>query len=555
MASRFQIFGAPDMSSIVHPERVAPQRSSDAPPTRRQLPIWRWLARTGSTAAVVILIGALAYWGHSNDWKLPSFASLTQGDAKPVDDWCTEHNVPESQCIECNPSLLAKPKDYGWCKIHGVAQCPLEHPDVAQLKDTPVVTSEDIDRANRALATRPRIENNSLCTLHQKRIQFASADAVEKAGVGIAVVQVRPIQEAITANGEVVYDQTRRANFASRVSGTVWRVEKNVGDQVAAGDLLALIDAVEVGQAKSELLQAIAQERLRKSTWERLQGLGPAGAVAGRQIREAEAEADASTIRLQAARQALINLGLPVELEEFSAIPSEEIARRIQFLGLPDALANTLDPSTTTSNLFPLRSSLDGVIISREAVAGEVVGPEETLFSVADVQRMWLMLDVRQEDTKFLSLGQPVNFQPSDSPDESPIHGKLDWISTEADDATRMVSVRVELPNSEGSLRANTFGVGRIILREEPAAPVVPTEAIHSDGMCQVVFVRDKNYFQADSPKFFHVRPVRTGVSENGATEVIVGLLRGEVVASANSFVLESQLLKSNLGAGCDCVQ
>lgn len=537
------------MSSVVHPERVT------ALPTRRPVPIWRWISRAGSTAAIVVLIGSLAFWGHSNDWKLPSFASLTKGDAKPVDDWCTEHNVPESQCIECNPRLLAKPEDYGWCKIHGVAQCPLEHPDVAQLKEIPVISTEDIDRANRALATRPRTENNSLCTLHQKRIQFASADAVEKAGVGIAVVQVRPVQEAITANGEVVYDQTRRANFSSRVSGTVWRVEKEVGDRVAAGDLLALVDAVEVGQAKSELLQALAQERLKESTLARLQNLGTDGIVAGRQLREAEAESDASRIRVQAARQALINLGLPVQLNDFAAIPTEEIARRIQFLGLPESLASTLDPNTTTSNLFPLRSSLDGVVISRQAVAGEVVGPEQTLFSVADVQHLWLMLNVRQEDAKYLTLGQPVDFEPSDSPGEAPVHGTLDWISTEADDATRTVSVRVELPNNDGTLRANTFGMGRIILREEPAARVVPTEAIHWDGMCQVVFVRDKNYFQADSPKFFHVRPIRTGVSENGTTEVIVGLLPGEVVASANSVVLESQLLKSNLGAGCDCVQ
>jgi membrane fusion protein, heavy metal efflux system len=543
------------MSSIVHPQRIAPPQSGEALPKRDKLPLWRRFIPIGSTVVIVALIGALAFWGHSHDWKLPSFASLTKSSAKPVDDWCTEHNVPESQCIECNPELLAKPRDYGWCKIHGVAQCPLEHPDVAQLKETPVISTEDIDRANRALATRPRTENNSLCTLHQKRIQFASADAVEKAGVGIAVVQVRPVREAITANGEVVYDQTRRANFSSRVSGTVWRVEKEVGDRVAAGDLLALVDAVEIGQAKSELLQALAQYRLKESTWTRLQNLGANGVVPGRQLHEAEAEADASQIRVQAARQALINLGLPVQLEDFAAITTEEIARRIQFLGLPESLASTLDPNTTTSNLFPLRSSLDGVVISRQAVAGEVVGPEQSLFGVADVEHLWLMLNVRQEDAKYLSLGQPVDFEPSDSPSAAPIHGTLDWISTEADDATRTVSVRVELPNKDGSLRANTFGIGRIVLREEAAARVVPTEAIHWDGMCQVVFVRDKNYFQADSPKFFHVRPVRTGVSENGTTEVIVGLLPGEIVASANSVVLESQLLKSNLGAGCDCVQ
>ena len=100
---------------------------------------------------------------------------------------------------------------------------------------------------------------------------------------------------------------------------------------------------------------------------------------------------------------------------------------------------------------------------------------------------------------------------------------------------------------------ANTFGTARVVLRDEPAAIVIPDEALHWEGCCHVVFVRDKNYFQEGSPKFFHVRSVRPGVREGGVTEIISGLLPGEVIASKNSVVLEAQLLKSNLGAGCGC--
>jgi len=164
---------------------------------------------------------------------------------------------------------------------------------------------------------------------------------------------------------------------------------------------------------------------------------------------------------------------------------------------------------------------------------------------------MWLTLNVRQEDARYVSLGQPVLFQSSDSKEDSEIRGTLAWISTAADDQTRTVKVRVDLPNPDGRLLANTFGLGRIVLRDEPSAIVVPSESVHWDGTCHVVFVRDKNYFQADAPKFFHVRSVRVGVQEGDATEIIAGVLPGEVIASKNSVVLEAQLLKSNLGAGC----
>jgi cobalt-zinc-cadmium efflux system membrane fusion protein len=68
-----------------------------------------------------------------------------------------------------------------------------------------------------------------------------------------------------------------------------------------------------------------------------------------------------------------------------------------------------------------------------------------------------------------------------------------------------------------------------------------------------VVFVRDKDFLKEGAPKFFHVRKVRLGVKNTDTTEIIVGLLPGEVIASKNSVVLEAQLLKSNLGAGCGC--
>ena len=132
---------------------------------------------------------------------------------------------------------------------------------------------------------------------------------------------------------------------------------------------------------------------------------------------------------------------------------------------------------------------------------------------------------------------------------------RVDWISTSADKLTRMVQVRAVLPNPDGRLRNETFGTGQVILREERDAIVIPTGSSHWEGCCEVVFVRDKHYF--DSPasyKVFHVRSVRLGATNGDYTEVISGLLPGEVIATEGSDVLRAQLLKNNLGAGCDCV-
>ncbi len=512
------------------------------------------LRETVPTAGVVVALVALAVWGHESNWTIPKFSALVGGKAEKEVDWCDEHNVPESLCVECNPTLMPPDKDYGWCGVHGVMDCPLEHPDVAQLKTRPTITPAMFDRASRALALRPRAENNSRCNLHLKRIQFASLAAMEKVGVDIAIVKERPIVESISANGELGYDQTRMAHFSSRVPGTVWRVQKQIGDRVAKGDVLALIDAAEVGRLKSEFLQAIAQLRLKQDNVERLRPLA-GNVIPAREFLVAQTEADEANIRLHRAQQALVNLGLPVEAEEFAQVGTDEIARRMQFLGLPAELVSQLDARTTTSNLLPIRSSLDGVVVNRNVVEGEVVDTRTALFDVADTSRLWLTLNVRQEDAKYVSLGQKVLFSASESSIEPDTKGSVSWISTGTDEATRTVKVRVDLANDDGRLRANTFGTGRIVLREEPQAIVVPSEAIHWDGTCNVVFVRDKNFMKPDAPKVFHVRAVRPGVKDGGMTEIIAGVLPGEVIASKNSVVLEAQLLKSSMGAGCACCQ
>lgn len=505
-----------------------------------------WLSQAIPNVFVLAALAGLAYWGHHTGWTVPSFAALTGGESKGRDDWCSEHGVPESQCIECNTDLLPRGQDYGWCRKHGIPNCPFEHPEIAQLPEPPPITPADLERARRALDLLPRPENNSKCKLHQRRIQFASQGAVEKVGIEVAPVWEAPVVEAISANGEITYDQTRVARLSARVPGTIWSVPKQLGDQVRRGEVLALVDAAEVGKAKAEFLQAVTQLRLRSTTYEKLRSAGPA--IAEKELRETKSAFHEAEIRLLSAQQALVNLGLLVGAEEVKDLTEKQIAARIQFLGLPDSLIQSLDAKTTTANLLPIPAPLDGIVVTREVVAGEVVDTAKVLFVVADPRQMWLTLNLRQEDTKKLALGQPVRFRTDGTGEE--VQGRIAWISTNVDEKTRTVKVRANLANPEGRLRASMFGLGQVVLREEKHAITVPSEAVHWDGDCFVVFVRDKNFLEKDAPKVFHVRKVRIGAKDAQNTEIIAGVLPGELVASKGSGTLRAELLKNNLGEG-----
>ena len=195
--------------------------------------------------------------------------------------------------------------------------------------------------------------------------------------------------------------------------------------------------------------------------------------------------------------------------------------------------------------------AFEGVVAARDVVAGEVVDTAKVMFVVVDPRRVWVNLDLGLEDVKTVTIGQTVRFRPDGAKAEAV--GTVAWMSGEADHKTRTVRVRAVVDNPDGRLRANTFGAGRVILREEKNAVVVPTGAVHWEGCCHVVFVRDRDFLKEGSPKVFHVRTVRVGVRDDRQTEVIAGLLPGEVVAVKGSAALRAELLKGNLGEGCDC--
>lgn len=516
----------------------------------------RLITRVLPNVLVFAALAGLAWWGHSTRWKLPKYAEVAGAGPKPKEDWCEAHAVPESICVECREDLLPRARSFGWCDGHGVHECPLCHPEVAQLAKPYAVTSEDREQARRALAF-DRPANSKKCQLHKRRIQFASAGDFKKAGVGVDVVSraedfKTAVRETIPVYGEVVYDPGRVAHLASRAAGSVAKVYKHLGDPVQEGDVLALVDAAEVGRAKAEFQQSALAVDVRRKDRARLGTSNPEAMVAA-----ADAALREAKLRLQAARQALINLGLPRTAADFetlapeaaAALPEEALAERLHFLGIPEALRKELDPRTQSSNLLPLRAPIGGAVVSRDVVAGEVVDSARTLFEVVDTSRVWLQLDVRPEDVAKVTPGKSrVFFKPDGLGRE--VEGTVAAVRPDADPRTRTVRARAELDNADGRLRANTFGAGRIVLREEPGAVVVPNGAVHWEGDCHVVFVRDKDWFKEGAYKVFHTRVVRVGARDEKLTEIIAGVLPGEVVATTGSEVLRAELLKDNLGEG-----
>jgi cobalt-zinc-cadmium efflux system membrane fusion protein len=517
----------------------------------------KFIIRSIPNLIVFTILIAIFCIGQKTGWKIPKFSELTgSAVASSLDsDWCGDHLVPESQCIECKPNLLPKGEDFGYCKEHGVAQCVIHHPELAQISGDVSLPKYDTAAAIKLIK---RQVNNPADTLHTKRVQFASKESVEKSGVKVAIVGEGTITESLAANGELIFDPNSVVLLSSKVPGTLAVINKIVGDNVKQGEVLTLIDASQVGLLKSEFVKNVVQLKLQQDNVARLQPLVQTKAISVQEMLQARTALQEAEVALLATRQQFANLGFTLP-QDFGTDNPEELTAMLRNLGIPKEILDSDNQTLkNNANLIPLAAPFDGVVITSDAVRGKVVEASVPMFTVCAPEKLWIMLDVRQEDTGYIHTGLKIEFT-SDNSNETAT-GTVSWVSPQIDEKTRTLKIRAEVNNETGNLRSNTFGSGKIIMREEKNAILVPVEAIQSTADANFVFVRDKDYFKkvADGElphTVFYPRQVVLGAKGEGINagkvEVLAGVLPGEIIATKGSGVLLAHLLRANLGAGC----
>jgi cobalt-zinc-cadmium efflux system membrane fusion protein len=399
-------------------------------------------------------------------------------------------------------------------------------------------------------------------------VVLASDDTARDAGLEHEPARRQPLAEYVEAPAVLDFKHSKYAQLAPRASGTTWRVLVSTGGAVKKGDLLALIAAPDLGAAKAEFLSAHIQYEIRLNTLQRLQRIGDA--VPDRQIRDAELALREARVRLVNAQQALVNLSLPLRLKDMENLNDTQISDKVRMLGLPSYLAGEDD---LPGNLLPLIAPFDGLVIRQNIVVGEVVSPSHPAFTVADVSRLWVQMDVRLEDVGRLGLRHETIFE-ANSTGQSAM-GEVTWISAEVDPKTRTVRARAEVDNPHGALRPATFGRARVRVAHNNSALTVPASAIQWDGTSQRVFVQidEKTYqprvalvkaHQAGRTELLDSR-VLLGPALAGSFATNLGLLpglaalpaserafqhvrAGEKVVTTGSHVLKSEMLKSRIG-------
>ncbi len=411
---------------------------------------------------------------------------------KAVDDWCAGHDIPESQCFLCNPEIL--------------------DPDNADALDTTAqqgITGDQPRHLRFPVVT---------CRKHTLKIQFESPDTARNAGLEYSHATQQALTRKIRCNAEIEYHGSWYAKIGSRAPGIVTEIRKDLGQTVAADELLATVDSADLGTVSAEYLQAKTRVNLWDTNHTREQTLQKRGVSSEQEVLEAET-------KLTEARIALAST-----------------FRKLQNLGLTREQIRLVNDMNDISSLLPVKAPFDGIVIQRAASVGECVDPQSPIFTIADTSRMWALLDVYESDVQNLRLGQTVIFRSEGLPGEPQV-GQITWISSQLDRRTRTLKVRAELDNPDRLLRAGMFGTSEISI-DRDIALLIPREAVQWEGCCNVVFVRK-------SDTLFEPRKVRIGYETDGFYVVEEGLAPQEQIVTTGSFLLKTEILKGSIGAGC----
>jgi cobalt-zinc-cadmium efflux system membrane fusion protein len=298
-------------------------------------------------------------------------------------------------------------------------------------------------------------------------------------------------------------------------------VKAYLGDKVTRGEVLAELDSIELGQAKSEYLKARADLEVARANFSREERLY------NRQITSEKEYLDAKGEFLRA--EAALNT-------------SRETLR---LLGLSDADVKSISWSERKSppSMFPLKAPFDGIIIEQHTVLGELVTSQDNAYTITDLTHLWIQLDVYEKDLRHVGKGKPVDIMVDAYPDEK-FTGEVTYISDVLDETTRTARARVEIENPDGRLKPGMFASALITIPGEGGdALTVPSSAIQQVRGKPTVFVRE-------GEGIFEAKEITTGRESGDLVEVTDGISPGDEVVTEGGFYLKSLLLKDEMGEG-----
>jgi cobalt-zinc-cadmium efflux system membrane fusion protein len=423
-------------------------------------------------------------------------------------------------------------------------------------------------------------------------------EAIANAGISFATAGPAKLKRILRLAGEIGLNEERVVHIVPRLDGVVKKVFKDLGDTVAEGEIIAILESreladakinylgaaknanlakidleretllvkntsrmldllkkemdleavyrefedLQIGKSRELLIPAYAKLKLTKSVYLREQKLFAKGISSQSEFLLAEEDYKSAEARYIALREKIAYDGSwtvrqkkrTMEMEQFNL---QTARQKLLALGLTLKEVNTL--TNQDENVFTqheLRSPLKGIVIKKHLTTGEAVKKDDDVFLLADFSDVWVNISIPAKDLKNVKLGQSVLVK--DDNLEIQARGELTYIGSIVDEKTRMVTGRVVIANPNKQWRPGIYVRVELILEERTVPLAVSMDAIQTIRDWSVVFVKYGNFYEA--------RPLELGENDGQRVEVLEGLSGGEQYVAENSFAVKAEIEKSS---------
>jgi cobalt-zinc-cadmium efflux system membrane fusion protein len=339
------------------------------------------------------------------------------------------------------------------------------------------------------------------------QIHYSDAFA-RRAGIKLEPVKVDRLVPAVAAVGTVDFNAEHVAAIGTRLRGLVSRVTKFEGDSVDAGAVLARVESAELGEAQAAVSMLDAERHAAALNAEREAKLAERALTTAREVEMAAVEAKKADLLLGAAQQNVAALGGSARVGGGA-------------LGAHD-----------------VRSPIKGTVVERNVAPGQFVEGQLVAFKVANLDHLWIELDVFERNLARISVGDKAELRLLSGSAEK-LNGRVAKVASRIDSETHSAKVRIEVENYDRKLRVGQAVQATIHSSggASQSRTVAPTSA--------VTFVDGKpTVFVAAAPNAVRVVSVELGASDADETEILTGLKEGDKIVTEGAFALKSELFR-----------
>lgn len=336
--------------------------------------------------------------------------------------------------------------------------------------------------------------------------------------IQLGLLSQKNLSDVVRVNGNTELPAQSQADVSSFLSGTITKINVNLGDYVKKGQTIALIDSPEYIQLQEEYI-------ISKNTLEYLE--------------------------LEYKRQQTLRAENVNSEKTFQKTKSDLNIERARYQSLSNRLSLVNTSGSSISKSLRIVSPITGNIATIPVKIGTNIMAGQSLFTIVDNSQIHLDLMVYEKDLPYLKIGQKVSFTFTNI-NKSEVTAKIFSIGKSFEPGTKTVIVHADIENVPETLIPGLY-VNALVHIGEKTVDALPNEAIiKADGREFIFILEDAHEEEGGLSYHFQRIEVKTGVAELGYSQVTVlqEIPKDSEIVLSGAYYIQSHLVKNEGGGG-----